>query len=630
MKHCRLRLWATGLGLVLTLFSHVAFARWATIDDAPAISRLDEERIDVAKDGTYRSIRETLIEIRNEEGRTAFGLTSLKYNAQTTRLRVLTAETRHPNGTVYAVPAELMEDKPLASSAEGFDETRQISIAFPHVEIGSKLYLKYEERVSEVPFKGAFSTKLFVGAEIPEEHSKSIISSAIPLLIEKNDPQDALRVEQKNDGREQVTTVILTKPLYVRTIDEDDSYLNPSDSTWIVLSSHADYGFLGNLYATTYENVLAAPLPPAFETILEKAKKQKGFVNQLNSVTSQLAEQVRYLGDWRSTNGGHIPRPLDKIANTKFGDCKDFSVVTAALARRLGYPSEVAWIERALRPTPLPKLSLDSAFNHAIVLVHEGERVHWIDPTNFASFAQGVFDDISGRPALVISSKGSHLANVPPPTATDSMVSRRLEIEFGANGDALINAQLGYLGRSANILTGIGRELSKDSVTHIISQALSDNNLVRWSKVDDYELTSRITKDTNLTARLSVQSLSLRATAGFSYQLGWEDMGKLINLDVEHRISDLFLGPPERLEASYRLENIQVIGKLPDPCVVDSRWVAVSRRLEDRKGEVWVTHTRDIKRIAVKATDFKTKEFSAFQEKLRQCFLPLAVVYKLK
>ena len=41
--------------------------------------------------------------------------------------------------------------------------------------------------------------------------------------------------------------------------------------------------------------------------------------------------------DRRSISGNVFPRDLNEVAKTQYGDCKDFSFVTGAILKKLGY-----------------------------------------------------------------------------------------------------------------------------------------------------------------------------------------------------------------------------------------------------------------------------------------------------
>ena len=51
---------------------------------------------------------------------------------------------------------KFIEDKPLASVGYGFDQTHQILLAFPKVEVGAKIYLKYTKATLKAPLDNFF------------------------------------------------------------------------------------------------------------------------------------------------------------------------------------------------------------------------------------------------------------------------------------------------------------------------------------------------------------------------------------------------------------------------------------------------------------------------------------------
>jgi hypothetical protein len=348
----------------------------------------------------------------------------------------------------------------------------------------------------------------------------------------------------------------------------------------------------------------------------------------MNVTTALLADAVRYMGDWRPTKGGHLPRPLDVIASTKFGDCKDFTVATAAILRRLGMEAKAAWVERGSQPTPLPSLALDNAFNHAIVWVKTDGKEYWVDPTNFTSFAQGIFDDIVDRPALIIDGKNSRLVNIPAGAPADSRLTKTLRISVDQSGESVIDGNVGYSGRASATMTGLSRELSTMSIDHQISRAIADDNNVTWSEVDPYDLSSRITRDLNLSARVGVRNLSFRTTAGNAYPVAAGTLSQLMDIDAEDRVSDLFLGALELDVTETTLLNVKLVGTPLGGCEVDSPWVRASRKVIHRANEISILDRREIKRSLVLNKDLKSAQFTAFQKKLQACFDRVAIVYR--
>lgn len=79
--------------------------------------------------------------------------------------------------------------------------------------------------------------------------------------------------------------------------------------------------------------------------------------------------------------GGYRPRPLEQIWATRYGDCKDGSVLLTAVLRRLGIEAVCALVNttygddlQAAPPNPL-------SFNHCIVRARVQGRTLWLDST---------------------------------------------------------------------------------------------------------------------------------------------------------------------------------------------------------------------------------------------------------
>jgi hypothetical protein len=91
--------------------------------------------------------------------------------------------------------------------------------------------------------------------------------------------------------------------------------------------------------------------------------------------------------------GGYRPRPLDQIWATRYGDCKDGSVLLTAVLRALGVEAVCALVNTAfgddLPGVPPNVLS----FNHCIVRARIDGRAFWFDATH--SPQAGDIDHIS-------------------------------------------------------------------------------------------------------------------------------------------------------------------------------------------------------------------------------------------
>jgi len=619
--------------ILLLSFPAASWARWATPDDAEAAIELMKQTYDVKADGTFQFETEVVTRILRESAR-QLSTYRLNYNSRASTLEVVKAETwnEEDSKTVKTeVENQYIVDKPAVSQmTPGFDQGNLVTIAFPKVTIGSQLYLKQRRRIKEVAIPNHFSRKIDFGAGEYIKSAQVRFRSERPLFVQKQDPEQKLNIKESRDGKSYVLEIELTAPLYTRAVDEASPWIHPRRMTSIVVSTHKTMEALGTDVVGHYERAIQAPLPSLFEPILHAAAKKNIPIEQLNTVTSLLAAELRYMGDWRPVNGGHIPRPIETIVQTKFGDCKDMSTVTSAILRKLGWKANVAWIERGHFSTPLPQLALDSAFNHAIVRAESKKgEVFWLDPTNFASFAQGVPEDIMGRQSLVLDPEHLRLEETPQGNSRSAVLVREERIKFSADDTAAVTTNLSLSGRMAVGFTGAELRSSKQQLDHMIATMLVDESRLLWKKIEPYEFSSRVVRDFSLHIKHGERSASLRTTVGPAFYLEQRAVDFLIRMETDRRVSDLYLGPPQLTEVVQYYDSIVPQGSSLMSCHVETPWFKVTRTWEKSKQGLVVRDRREILKSYIENADIKSKAFAKAKKTLERCFDRIVVVYKL-
>ena len=601
------------------------WARWATADDAQSVTKSFNEDIVVEKDGTYTEEIDWVKQVLREGGRN-LSTHHLHYNSGAGDLKVLAAETINGAETTK-VDRRFIEDKPEASRLYGFDQTNLVAIAFPKVGIGSQLHLRYREKVHGVPLKGQFFKRFDIGLGHYVLSGTATIRSKLPLFVETNDPRGVLEVAQRDEKDVHVVSIHLIRPESVEPIDEPWAWLERTQQTWVVVSSAKDYAVIGDEAAPQIEEVLSAPLPPLYRSILEDAQTKTETVDRINTVTAELNAKLRYMGDWRSVLGGHVPRPLQTAAETRFGDCKDFSAATVVILRELGLEAHQAWVERGINPSALPKLG-GPGFNHAIVYAYGDGRVWWIDPTNFASFARGTFPDIAGRQALVLDPGHSRLETIPESKPEDGIMEESSTVRVQDDGKARIETVIGLKGVAAAPWTGLLLRMSADHVDHEIITRLGDEARIENWEVEPLELKSRITEDVTIKAHYTEKDYSIHTTAGPGLFLNSRDFEQLMRLDPRNRVSDFFVGHPDTLRETMDFPDIRLRGNPPPQCNINSPWAKVSRKVTQATTGLTVESTREILVPEISNSALKSAEFARFQKELRDCFDRIAVVYE--
>ena len=99
--------------------------------------------------------------------------------------------------------------------------------------------------------------------------------------------------------------------------------------------------------------------------------------------------QVRYLGIELGANS-HAPHAPELVLQRRFGDCKDKTLLSIALLRRLGIPARAALVHTSLRQAVADRLPTPWAFNHVLVQADLDGRKVWLDPTRTPQAGKGL------------------------------------------------------------------------------------------------------------------------------------------------------------------------------------------------------------------------------------------------
>lgn len=99
-------------------------------------------------------------------------------------------------------------------------------------------------------------------------------------------------------------------------------------------------------------------------------------VNALRMIQNNLRYQSVSIGD-----GGFVPRSVNEIWSSRYGDCKDASRMLAGLLRRLGLDAAPALVNTFRTQALNEEAPSLLAFDHCIVKLTIGAQHYWLDPT---------------------------------------------------------------------------------------------------------------------------------------------------------------------------------------------------------------------------------------------------------
>lgn len=617
--------------IFILILSITTQAKWATIEDASIKTSYDSQ-ITVNKDGTSQEIREIKFQILKEPGRDIAANYTLKYNGNSEKIKIIAAKTIYKNKE-YKLDSKSLEDKPLASAHGGFDQTRQILLAFPKAEVGADIYLKYSITTKEVPLQNFYAALFDIGDDTFTDKAHIKLQSKIPLYLLINDPKKVLNINKDHkDGKIFNLEITLKKPFYQSVINEPHfGILNHKYLTWVSISSLNKWEELGTRFSESYKKVFTQTMPKDFVQIASVAAKKTTDVEKINTVTSMFSDKIQYMGDWRTVRGQFIPRDLAQISSSQLGDCKDFAASTAAILHSIGFKTQIALIrrgERSFYPEALPTIA---AFNHAFVKVTDKNgKVYWIDPTNFQSMAGNIFPDIANKMALVIdvsSPKYEKISNIDSQKAK-VIISRQLEVL--KNNKIIETGNFTLQNENAYGLTGAALQTSESNIKDIIYNNLSDSLLEEKNKkvLRLPNLKSRIVKDISLSYKFEQNNKIIKTNLGLAIKINDKSLNNFFNISQDS-VTDIFVFQHpfsykrQTIIKNINIKNIESLNKQ-----INTPWLFVERKcFINKDNNAQIDDTIIIYKNLITNQELKTPEFIALKEALIKDFKNVAIVF---
>lgn len=601
-----------------------AFARWAEPDEADSAIENLVVHVKVEKNLESRTEDSLSVRILKDGARQRWGTVRYNYSPQNTAMKILKASTK--NGTtITELGRDSIVDAPISIKEQGFDEQRRISAAFAEIEVGSEVRLQTESKTFR-PLYGEFSRKYSLGEASVLKSAEFSFDSKVPLFFEKNDPTEALELKDESKDGGFRYTVRLRKPVYQKVVEEENPYLPESAKTWFVVSSKTDYKDFYAKTARAYEDILAKPLPPALEKIAAEARLKTSSMERINSVTSQIAEQFRYMGDWRSVEGGYIPHSLEEIVKVRYGDCKDFSVLLAATLRKLGFDAQVAFIFRGRLPVETPRTAFSGGFNHAVVTVLlENQKRLWLDGTNFQSDAEGIPEDLAARQALILN---QGLVDVGQGASErNERRSERTHVRTGKETVRIVGRYL-FAGRMANLWIGQELRSSRQQLENRFLDQQFRRAEVIEAQVKLPPLKNRVIEDVVIEANVHKYLKRDVSSLGPAIRYKPLELDELLKIDGKTRVSHFNLGRPAVYVVEDVFDRYRIQGRSITDCKIESPALDYSVTVKYLKDGFKAVSTAKLKKMFLEPAEMKTPQFADFMKKLRDCAGDKSFVYR--
>src|SRR6185295_11764679 len=201
------------------------------------------------------------------------------------------------------------------------------------------------------------------------------------------------------------------------------------------------------------------------------------------ALVEYLNREIRYTGI-EFDESSVVPHTPAETLSRRYGDCKDKSLLLAALLRAVDIPADLALLnvgDDLDVAADQPGMGL---FNHAIVHV-PGEPELWIDATAESSRLGQLPDSDRGRLALIVDARTTALTPIPEALSADNVIEESREIRLADYGPAAItevstpkgNYEAGYRSSYADTK-------AKTTVEDLTDYVKSEYAAERMSKIE--------------------------------------------------------------------------------------------------------------------------------------------------
>ena len=377
--------------LMLSFYSGFADAEYN-----PALSvDVTKETFVVNADGTYVQTVESGRRVESQKGVDNYATRSISFTRGAEEVEILEAYTLQPDGQKIRVSKNAIKttDDDVNIGTAEFSETRSKTIVYPNVKIGSVLYYKSKIKQHKPIFKDHFVFSEYFSPHFKYKQQTFAfeISDKLPVKFDSKGVTGGL-VKTANHKNYYVFTFNqnTAQPMEDVEVDTDDF------APYLIASTFKDYIEFGKAYEKGAANKIKVTpeIKDLADELTYNITDPKAQVEALYNWVSQNIRYVKiYLAD-----GGMVPHSSESILKNEYGDCKDHTVLLAALLKAKGIASSPALINLGDNYA-LPNLPVSTPFNHVNNYIPSLDI--YLDSTaQFAPFGTLPFEDMD-KPVML-------------------------------------------------------------------------------------------------------------------------------------------------------------------------------------------------------------------------------------
>ncbi len=240
--------------------------------------------------------------------------------------------------------------------------------------------------------------------------------------------------------------------------------------------------------------------PAIHAKVVELTKDAKTNDDKIKALYDFVAQDIRYRGLGVGPRTGYTPRKADETFTSRWGVCRDVSILLTAMIRDAGM--EAYPVITNMGDPVLPKVAYDG-FNHAIVAMpKKGGGWTYLDPTakNNTSLLPGYEAE---QDTLVATEKGESLTRIAALDPAANLGHAIATTTIAADGSMTSKVKLETKGMFDLVVRSVAAMMSTDQQRDIVEQIL--HHALPDAKLVSYDVSSALALFTPMTIDIAIE-----------------------------------------------------------------------------------------------------------------------------
>ena len=470
---------------------------------ANTVRVLDDEQIVYQPDGQFTDTEHTARMVLTPAGKDEVASQSFYYTKDAEKMEVLSAQVVKKDGKVLTVDKKDIQDVEQSGEANIYDpQGRAVKVTFSGIAVGDVVDITYK-RTRTLPTRvGYFNTATALQTTEPLLSAKFDIDgpASLPLTAQVYHPERAVKItktETKAGDRIKYSWLIKNAPQLVPEMAMDFT----TEVPMLVVTTDPSWQHFSKWWAELTKPQLEVT-PGMHAKVLELTKSAKSDEEKIKALYDFVAQDIRYRGLGVGPRTGYTPRKADETFTSRWGVCRDVSILLTAMLRDAGF--EAYPVITNVGDPVLPKVAYDG-FNHAIVAMRSktpGGGWTYLDPTakNNNSLLPGYEAE---QDTLVATEKGEGLTRIGALDPSANMGHAIAITSIAADGSMTSKVKLETKGMFDLVVRSVAAMMSQDQQREVVEQIL--HHALPDAKLVSYEVSSALALFTPMTIDISIE-----------------------------------------------------------------------------------------------------------------------------